>query len=150
MTDPKRTSDEELAKAALRDRSSAMERIDPVWTDPYAPEVYPAVDPDSPVVHQERLFSRKVLTGWALAALVVVFIIRVILPIAFESAKDAVITSMKQSHATRVSTPAVVPTPPPSVPEVPAAPAAPKAPTAAPSAGAHPAPVQTPETKSRK
>ena len=56
--------------------------IQPSWlTAPYADERYLVPDKPEPVVHQERLFSRRVLFGWAFATLVVVTFWFIMLPV---------------------------------------------------------------------
>ncbi len=136
MTDPTRFSDEERAREAVRDRADEAKRLDSAWTDQINADQYPAALPDEQGVSGERLFSRKSLFGWAFAALIFIFIIRMVLPVVFETVKENVVAKMKEStHNTSGSgtgTAGVAPTPPtaptsvtPALPEVPAQPKAP-------------------------
>lgn len=132
MSDPTRFSDEERAREALREQANEPRPLDPAWTDQIRNDQYPATLPDEPVIPAERLFSRKVLFGWAFAALVFVFIIRMVLPVVFETVKESVVSSMKESVHKTSGAAVVAPTPPtsvtPALPEVPAQPEAPVAP----------------------
>jgi hypothetical protein len=97
--------------------------LDPVETVP--PQKY----------KKERLFSRKVLFGWAAATLVLWFSIRVIAPIVVESVESAIVSSIEADDAR--SGAAAVPAPP--VPPVPAvAPVPPPDPANAPDAALAP------------
>lgn len=134
MTDPTRFSDEERAREALRDQDEEARRHDPAWTDPRRADQYPTRLPDEAAARSERLFSRKALFGWAFGALVFVFIIRMVLPVALETAKESFVSSIKESvHNTEGSgAAAAAPTPPttptsvaPVAPEAPAKPEAP-------------------------
>ncbi|MEP6509090.1 MAG: hypothetical protein ABJC63_12780 [Gemmatimonadales bacterium] len=153
MTDPTRFSDEERARQAVRDQTDAARQLDPAFTDPIREDQYPATRPDEPVDSRDRLFSRKVLFGWAFAALIFVFIIRMVLPVALETAKESFVSSIKESvQSTGGSGAAVVaPTPPvaptavsPAVPEVPEKPGAP---AVAPSVKPKATTVQAPKKK---
>ena len=152
MSDPTKSSDEARASEALREQTDVARQLDPAWMEQRHEDAYLAAEPEQLLAPRERLFSRKVLFGWAFAALLFVFIIRMVLPVVFDTVKESVITSMKESvHNT--SGAVVAPTPPippvPPVPEVKISPA-PAAPVVAPSAGTHSTTVQTPETKSRR
>lgn len=147
MSDPTRMSDEERAKAALREQGDAVNRVDPVWSPEYGEDVYLTAQPKEPVVPRERLFSRKVLFGWAFAALLFVFAIRVIVPVIIESVKEAVITSVKASAGIADAPPLPRPPAPGAVPATPAPSAAP---VLAPSSGTNPATTPKLETKSRR
>jgi hypothetical protein len=155
MSDPTRLSEEERARAALRQQAEAARRFDPAWSNEYGHDAYPVPQSDEPVLHRERLFSRKVLFGWALATFLLWFSIRFIVPSVLESVKQNVITSVRESTPTTdapVITPALPALPaepgPAALPAVPASPAAPNAPVLAPSAGHHITPPK-PEAKSR-
>lgn len=136
MTDPTRLSDEKRAREALRDPADEATRLDPAWSDQINADQYPATLLEQQVLPGERLFSRKALFGWAFAALMFVFIIRMVLPVVFETVKENVVARMKEStHNTSgpsAGAAVVAPTPPtsptsvtPALPEVPAQPEAP-------------------------
>ncbi len=78
--------------------------------------------PPEPYV-KEKLFSRKVLIGWAAATLIVWFVLTMIFPIVLERVGDEIRLKMREpSHNTAapVVVPVVVPVPP--VPPDPPAP----------------------------
>lgn len=151
MSDPTRLSDEEKARQAIREQADEITRLDALLSDQYGHEPYPVAQPADSAIRRERLFSRKVLFGWAFAALVVVFVVRMVLPIAFETAKESIISSMKESTG-NTSVPPIVASAlpaPNAAPTAPAAPTADVAPVLAP-AKDHPATTPKAETKSRK
>lgn len=154
MSDPTRLSDEERAREALRDQTDEARRLDPSWTDQIRDDQYPAPLPDEPVPSGERLFSRKVLFGWAFAALIFVFIIRMVLPVVFETVKETVVSKMREPTSNTAVQPVIAPVPAvPAIPEIPAIPAIPEVPTApvlAPSTGNGQITVQAPTTKTRR
>ncbi|MEO7366938.1 MAG: hypothetical protein ABIZ36_03215 [Gemmatimonadaceae bacterium] len=135
MTDRARFSDDERAREAIRDQADEIRQLDSALSRQIRDDQYPATMPEEPAVFPERLFSRKVLFGWAFAALIFVFLIRMVLPVVFETVKESVVSSMKDAtHNTGSSpgAPVVAPTPPlpptsvtPAVPEVPERPGAP-------------------------
>lgn len=88
---------------------------------------------------KEKLFSRTTLFGWAFATLVVVFVIRMVLPVVFETVKESIVSSLKEPTS-NTAAPVVAPTPPTTI--VIPAPALPGTP-AEPSATAAPAPTAT-------
>jgi hypothetical protein len=117
--------------------------IQPSWlTAPYADERYLVPDEPEPVVHQERLFSRRVLFGWAFATLVVVFAVTVILPMVVPLVRETVIESVvgrmnERGMNVRVNGHTV-------------APAVPAAAPVAPPASGHRAKTPTPATTDRR
>lgn len=148
MSDPTRLDDEARAREALREQGDAARQLDPAWLEHQREDAFLSPQPEELDPPRERLFSRKVLFGWAFAALVFVFIIRMVLPVVFETVKESVITSMKESVHNTSGVPPAPPLPPlPPVPEV--APVT-DAPVVAPAPVAHPATVQTPEKKTRR
>ncbi|MGZ4780144.1 MAG: hypothetical protein ACXV5L_13180 [Thermoanaerobaculia bacterium] len=158
MTDPGRMSEDERARAALPSQAEAVNHLDPVWSPEYGEDAYLAAQPVEPEVPRERLFSRKVLLGWSIATLIVVFFIRMVLPVILETVKQTVITSVKTSVGITDAPPlpAVPPvrpvTPVPAVPVVPELPSGQATPSATqgPVIGRtieKPAPTQTPAKK---
>jgi hypothetical protein len=59
------------------------------------------VEPIPPPYVREPLFNKKVMAVWALGALAVWFAFRVVLPVAFESAKSAIVENINQAEASR-------------------------------------------------
>lgn len=109
MSDPTRSTEDARARAALHQQADAVNRLDPVWSPEYGDDAYLTSQPEEPVVPRERLFSRKVLFSWAIAALIFVFAIRVVMPVVFESVKEAVISSLKEPNANTSVSPVVAP-----------------------------------------
>ena len=58
------------------------------------------VDPASLAYRNEPLFNKKVMLAWAIGAAVVWFAVSFVLPIAFESAKTAIVQSIKEAEGT--------------------------------------------------
>ena len=130
MSDPTKLPEEERAREALREQADAANRLDPAWLDRYPDDAQLEAQPVPSAATRERLFSRKVLFGWAFAALVFVFIVRMVLPVVFETVKETVLSSMKASTSNSAN-PVLAPTPPATtLPPIPAIPAVPAAPTA--------------------
>ncbi len=134
MSDPTRLSEEQQAKAALHAQTEEINRLERALAQQYGQDSLPVAPIEEPAAPRERLFSRKSLFGWAFATLVVVFIIRMVLPIVFTTVKESVVESVKQSMGI-----ATVITPAPALPgATPAEPALPATP-ATPADGAKPA-----------
>ena len=111
-----------------------LDSLDAQSVEPIEPQARPYV--------QEPLFNKKLMLVWALGAAAVWFVVKFVVPIAFESAKTAVVESVKEVEAnggtlkiridrdkngriyniTRIETPA-----PPTATASPAAPATPAA-----------------------
>ena len=119
MSDTDSQRDEDLKRAVAHQEATVTDAID--WSEPYAQDRYLETHAEAPVVQDERLFSRKVLIGWASAAFVIWFLLRVIAPIAMERVKRVVISRFPPTHNT-------APMAPPSAPVTPTAPATSKAP----------------------
>jgi hypothetical protein len=93
MSDPINPYEREQRGDANPTRSA--DPVKPSWlTDPYADDRYLVPDEPPPVFHQERLFSRRVLFGWAFATLVIVFAVTVILPMVAPLVRNTVTTSV--------------------------------------------------------
>ena len=60
-------------------------------------EIEPTEPAPAPYV-KEPLFNKKVMLAWAVGAAVVWFAVSVVLPIAFESAKSAIVQSLKEAE----------------------------------------------------
>jgi hypothetical protein len=58
------------------------------------------VEPAPPSYKKEPLFNKKVMLAWAIGAAVVWFAVSFVLPIAFESAKTAIVQSIKEAEGT--------------------------------------------------
>lgn len=84
--------------------------------------------PPQPYV-KERLFSRKVLVGWAAATLIVWFVLTMIFPVVLETVGDEIRSNMTEPQ-TNTGAPVIDPMPP--VPPAPVTPPAPVEPTQAP------------------
>ena len=119
MSDTDSQRDEKLKRAVAHQEPRVTDAID--WSEPYAQDRYLEPQAQAPAVQQERLFSRKVLIGWASAAFIIWFLLRVISPIAMETVKRVVISRFPPTHNTARL-------PPPSAPVTPSAPATSKAP----------------------
>lgn len=135
MSDPTKRSEEERAREMLREQGEEISRLERLLSQ-HAQDAQSLSEIEEPAAPRERLFSRKVLVGWALAALFAVFIVRMVLPIAFDTAKESVVTALKESAGnTTVAAPAVptAPMPPAAVIPTPVAPA-PTAPSSNPAA----------------
>lgn len=135
MSDPTRLPGEEQAKATLHAQTEEINRLEQLLAR-QGQSAQSVAEIEEPVAAQEKLFSRRTLFGWAFATLLVVFIIRMVLPVVFETVKESVVSSMKEASGNTAVTPVVAPAPPTTViraPTVPAAPAEPAA-TAAPAA----------------
>ena len=107
------------------------------------------LDSTPPAWKKEPLFNKKVMLAWAVGAAVVWFAVSFVLPIAFESAKTAIVQSIKEAEGTgsnviieRDGQKITIRTQP-AKPPAPAAPAA-KAVTPVPAAQAAPANPQVP------
>lgn len=143
MSDPTRLSEEEQARATLQAQTEEINRLERVLAHQYGDGALPVAPAEAAEPSRERLFSRRTLFGWAFATILVVFVIRMVLPVVFESVKDSIITSMREP-TTNTAAPVVVPTPPPgAAPALPAEPATPGATAtpAAPAGTAAPAPA---------
>ena len=57
-------------------------------------------DPAPPAYKPEPLFNKKVMLVWAVGAAIVWFAVSFVLPIAFESAKSAIVQSVKEAEGT--------------------------------------------------
>jgi hypothetical protein len=134
MSDPTRLSEEERARAALQEQADEINRLERAISQQYGGAALPVAQTDDAPVAKERLFSRRTLFGWAFATLFVVFMIRMVLPLVFETVKESVVDSMKRSTGvTTVSSPAVPPVgPAPAAPATPATPPGDVAPVVAP------------------
>jgi hypothetical protein len=88
--------------------------------------------PEPPPYKKERLFSRKVMIGWAVATLLVWFAISFITPIVVETVRTEIESRMEPPTTTAIPAPVVEPVPPvtaePVVPAEPTQPAKPPAP----------------------
>jgi hypothetical protein len=126
MSDPINPFEREQRREA--DPVQPADPIQPSWlTNPYADDRYLVPEEPAPVAHQERLFSRRVLFGWAFATLVVVFAVTVILPMVAPIVKESVISSIvlqmkERGMNVRVNGQPVEPTMP-RIPDIPPAPA---------------------------
>jgi hypothetical protein len=135
MSDPINPFESEQRRDANPTRSA--DPIQPTWlTDPYANDRYLAAEEPAAVVHQERLFSRRVLFGWAFATLVVVFAVTVILPMVVPRIKQTVIERVvgrmeQRGVRINVNGHTIEPVIPeiPEIPAIPAVPAVPAVPT---------------------
>src|SRR5678815_2998658 len=58
------------------------------------------LDSTPPAWKKEPLFNKKVMLAWAVGAAVVWFAVSFVLPIAFESAKIAIVQSIKEAEGT--------------------------------------------------
>ena len=58
------------------------------------------VDPASLAYKKEPLFNKKVMLAWAIGAALVWFAVSFVLPIAVESAKSAIVQSIKEAEGT--------------------------------------------------
>ena len=58
------------------------------------------IDPAPPVYKDEPLFNKTAMLAWAIGAAVVWFAVSFVLPIAFESAKTAIVESIKEAEKT--------------------------------------------------
>jgi hypothetical protein len=147
MSDPLNPSQREKRETAFASETRPADARDFSWSpDQYSPDRYLVPEEDVPVVHQERLFPRRVLFGWAFATLIVVFAVTVILPMVLPIVKESVISSvmvqMKERgmHGTingRPVEPAIPDVPP--IPPVPAVAGDAPAVTGEPTAPTHPA-----------
>ncbi len=133
MSDPNRPPEDQLKRDPLPNAVTPAESVTGSWVpDPYASRAYLAPEDEPVVVHQERLFPRKVLVGWSLAALIFWFLITYLAPIVRDTVKESVITSIKEAAkesqaVTAPPTPAAVHTVP-TIPATPATPAEPRPP----------------------
>ncbi|HEX2723740.1 MAG TPA: hypothetical protein VHM24_12555 [Gemmatimonadaceae bacterium] len=127
MIDPgdTRSGDSSNDPAPLTGVTPAMRQLESMNANPVdlPPTFEPIVDPEPYVT--ERVFSRKVLVGWAAATLLVWFMISFVGPIVVESAKEAIISSMQEAATNTAA-------PPPALPATPAPVAAPAVPSAEP------------------
>jgi len=161
MSDPLNPSDRQKRETSFANETRYGDPGSPSWSDDqYSPEHYLVPEEDVPVVHQERLFSRRVLFGWAFATLIVVFAVTVILPMVAPIVKETVIERVvgrmqERGMNVRVNghpvAPAIPDVPPiPAAPVVPAEPAAPDVPAiageTAPAHRASPATAPAPPT----
>lgn len=133
MSDPLTPSEREKRETAFAGETrSADPGSYPGFADSYSPDHYLVPEEDLPVVHQEPLFSRRVLFGWAFATLIVVFTLTVIVPMVAPIVKETVINNIalqmkERGMNVRVNgqpvepvIPAIPPVPPvPDVPDVP-------------------------------
>jgi hypothetical protein len=147
MSDPLHPSEREKREAVFANETRAADTPDFSWSgDQYSADQYLVPEEDGPVVHQERLFSRRVLFGWAFATLIVVFAVTVILPMVAPIVKESVISSIvlqmkEQGMNVRVNGQPVEPIMP-RIPDIPPGPAiAGNAPAVVgqPTSSAHPA-----------
>lgn len=120
-----RVRDAELTTGVMR----GMDQLDSLNAQLEPRSVDPIDEvPPQPYV-KERLFSRKVLIGWAAATLIVWFALTMIVPVVLESVGNEIRVKMREpSHNT--AAPVVAPVPP-GLP-APVAPPGPIAPTVAP------------------
>lgn len=138
MSDPTRLPDPKEADATLHAQTEEINRLERLLAQ--QGRSAPVAEIDEPAPPTEKLFSRRTLIGWAFATLVVVFIIRMVIPVAFETAKEEIISRMKEPTS---NTDAPVVAPAPTTTVVIPAPAAPATP-AAPAGTAAPAPTAGP------
>ena len=109
---PQQVRDAELTTGVIR----GIEQLDSLnaGLGAYAIDPVGAAPPQE--YKKERLFSRKVLFGWAGATLVIWFLVRVIAPVVVESVQSAIVSSIEDEHLGHA---AAVPAPPaPPVPVV--------------------------------
>jgi hypothetical protein len=130
MTDPARMPDSEKAKLAAPDHLDPAARLDPVWSPEYGDDSSLIGPPPDVEPRRERLFSRRVLFGWAFATIVVVFVLKMVMPVVFETVKQTIVTSIRErgGEIDGPATPAGLPAPPAAgtAPTPPTAPAAAK------------------------
>src|SRR5215203_4408527 len=98
--------DAELTTGVMR----GMEQLDSLnaGLEPYPMEPLNTVPPAP--YKKERLFSRKVLFGWAAATLIVWFLLTMIFPAVIGSVQTAIVSSIEESARAEA---AAVPAPPP-------------------------------------
>ena len=77
--------------------------------EPLPPVLEPL--PEAPPYKKDRLFSRKVMIGWAVATLLVWFALTFITPIIAETVKAEIMSRM-EPPTTNTATPVVAPVPP--------------------------------------
>ena len=85
-----------------RERDAATQLHDNALS-PFEPLENASLEPlDStpPAYDKEPLFNKKVMLAWAVGAAVVWFVVSFVLPIAFESAKTAIVQSIKEAEGT--------------------------------------------------
>ena len=126
---PQQLLDTELTTGVMR----GIDQLDSLnaGLDPHA--IDPIASAPPPEFKKERVFSRKVLFGWAGATLVIWFLVRVIAPIVVESVQSAIVSSIEDEHWGSAA--AAVPAPP--VPPVPPAPVVAPVPPAGAADAAH-------------
>lgn len=109
MSDPERLSKEEQAKATLQAETEEINRLERLLSQhgQSAPSIGQI---QAPVAADEKLFSRRTLFGWGFAALLVVFVIRMILPEVFATVKETIGSKMREPSGNTAVTPVVAPT----------------------------------------
>ena len=81
----------------------AETRLHDTVLSPFEPLENASLEPlesDPPAYNKEPLFNKKVMLAWAIGAAVVWFAVSFVLPIAFESAKSAIVQSVKEAEGT--------------------------------------------------
>jgi hypothetical protein len=144
MSDPTRLPEKEQSLQAQTEEINRLERM----LAQHGQAAQSLAEVEEPAV-SEKLFSRRTLFGWAFATLLVVFVIRMVLPVVFQTVKESVISSMKESVGSTTVTPVVAPAPPTTVIPAPAVPATPSEPAATTAPAAKPGATVKVEVKKR-
>ena len=103
MSDPTKLPDEAPRRAIPPEESLRDHRLDDTWLGTYTPDSYPAPPYEQRPVKQERLFPRRVLIGWGLAAFTFWFLVRVIGPLIAPLVANSVKETL--THRTTIPTP---------------------------------------------
>ncbi len=112
MTEPTKMGEEERAREALREQTDEIARLERSLAKQYGQEAQSIEKIEEPSVPRERLFSRGVLFGWAFGALIVVFVVRMVLPVVFDNVKESVVSKLRGPVRNTTVQPVVTPTPP--------------------------------------
>ncbi|MEO8219149.1 MAG: hypothetical protein ABI718_18900 [Acidobacteriota bacterium] len=112
MSDPTKISDEQRAMEVLREQAEEISRLERSLAQQYGQEAQSIGKIDEHLVPREKLFSRRVLFGWAFGALIVVFVVRMVLPVVFDNVKESVVSKLGGPVRNTTVQPVVAPTPP--------------------------------------
>ncbi len=130
MSDPVRPSEEQASRENLTSQTKAADPPSSAWIeDPYASDRYLVPEEEiAQPVPEERLFPRKVLVAWAVAALTFWFLISFVAPVVKQTIKETVVQRLQERGVdVKVNGHTIEPVVPaePSIPALPAVPAVP-------------------------
>ena len=99
MSDQTNRSDEQRSWEELSEQAEEIARLERALAQQFPNEAHSVTEIEEAPPANERLFSRRVLIGWAIAALLAVFVVRMVLPIVFTTVRESIVGSDREAAA---------------------------------------------------